>query len=316
MNEGKHSQHVSSEEIISFIEKHREYIEKVDWSVLQDDEATLHITKRDIESIKPFDNESFWRYATKRIIDIDLDFIRNYKQKINFNFDTKNSIHIQETREYIRVPAKLNLSQSTDLKWDNDLLDEFKCLWNWTHLSLNTSIKWNIERINKFSSVLDFNALSSRKDIDWTFALIDKFTEQWNWAELSSNTSLPWNYNLLKQYEDKWVWTTEIWDFRYILRNVHYHHKPKTISHNNAISWTFEMSEFIPRVDVWSLAVNAYLSPSFIALAHDKLDESRLIDTYWTRVSDWSPDEHKVYRSGWDSIISNRNKFYLQNEFR
>lgn len=307
---GRFFQYVSSKDIISFINEHKDYIEDIDWSALQENETIFYLTKNIFDLIKPFDNESFWRYATRRIIDIDLNFIRNYKQKVNFNFDANNSIYIQQTREYLQVPAKLSLSQNTNFNWDNTLLEEFKDLWNWTHLSSNPSIKWNFDKIEAFSSRLDFTALSSRKDIQWDIELIDKFTTQWDWAELSCNTSLPWNYSLLKHYENKWVWTTEIWDFRYLLREVHHHHKPKTISHNNAISWTFSMSEFIPKIDIWSVAINAYMSPTFIALVYDKLNESRLIDTYWTRVSDWSPDEHKVFRSGWDSIISNRDRFY------
>lgn len=306
----RYFQYVSSEDIIPFIGRHLEYIDDIDWSVLKEAEAVLVLSKSDVETIEPFDNKSFWRYATRRIVDIDLCFIRKHKQNINFKFDANNSIYIQETREYLQVPAQLSLSQKTDFDWNNSLLEEFKDFWNWTHLSLNPSINWSLERIELFSEYLDFKALSCRKDIQWSIALIDKFIEHWNWTELSSNTSLPWNYNFLKHYEEKWVWTSEVWDFRYLRKSVHYHHKPKTISHNNGISWTFELFEFIPKVDIWSVAVNAYMSPAFIALVHDKLDETRLIETYWTRVSDWSPDEHKVYRSGWESILSNKSKFY------
>ncbi|GAB3585717.1 hypothetical protein [Hymenobacter daeguensis] len=239
-----------------------------------------------------------------------MGFIRTYADKLNFGVDETYQIYAGQTREYFSVPAKLSLSQREDLPWSIELLEEFVDRWNWSLLALNEGIIWDIPLIERFIKRVDFRALSARPDLPWTPEMIGQYVDKWDWKTLSGNPGLPWSYELLKAHEERWVWQSKVDYLRYLRGEEYMHLKPSTISHNIGIRWTTHLREFISKVDVWSIAANAYMSQPFIALVSTKLSESRVIYTYWVRYSDYPLEEEKVELSGWDLIQRNEHQFY------
>ena len=304
--------YVSVPHIVPFIKEQGDYIEEIEWKALKEPSEKGQWPEDFVADIMPFDNESFWTFVTSRIQDISLDFIRKHVDKINFRVDHTYHVYAGPTREYFSVPAKLSLSQRTDLPWSIELLEEFADRWNWSHLALNESIIWDEHLIEHFKDRVAFQSLCLRADLPWTPALINRYADKWNWQLLSANSGLPWNYQLLKTYEDKWTWQSQVSYRKYLRGDSYTHLKPYSISHNSGIRWDTSLQEFIEKVDIWSVAANAYLSQSFISLVHKQLSESRLIYSYWVRYSDYPLEEEEVNLSGWELIQNNEKWHYSQ----
>jgi hypothetical protein len=315
--ENKFFQYVFSENILNYIKTNFTLINNVDWSGLFEDKSDiqssivkLHITKDDIGKIAPFDNESFWKYATRAIKDMDCDFIHTYTSKINFSYDRPALMYAIQTREYFRVPSNLSLSQSTALLWSVEFISQFKEHWNWSFLSSNPAVPWDEVMIEAFFNYIDFDSISDNRNLPWSVELIEKYKLQWNWQILSANPSLPWGLEILKKYKENWYWKSDDISLKYLRGTSYSSLKPRSISHNNGIFWDYTLREFIPLIDIWSIAANAKMSQLFISIVAPQLNETRLVYTYWRKYSDYPLEEEDVIYSGWELIQMNRNTFY------
>lgn len=302
--------YVSIPDIVPFIAAQAEYIEGIKWDILTDPSEKGAWQIDFVNDIQPFDDESFWKFVPHRLQDITEDFVRTYADKLNFGVDETYHVYASQTREYFSVPAKLSLSQRENFPWSAELLEEFADRWNWRLLASNEGIIWNTPLIERFLKRVDFRALSARPDLPWTPELISQYADRWDWQALSGNPGLPWSYELLKAHEERWVWQSKVDYLKYLRGDNYTHLKTSTISHNSGIRWTTRLREFVSKVDVWTIAANAYMSQPFIALVSTKLSESRVIYTYWVRYSDYPLEEEKVELSGWDLIQRNEHKFY------
>ncbi|RPD43771.1 hypothetical protein DNI29_23210 [Hymenobacter sediminis] len=302
--------YVTAPNILPFIRAQGDYIKEIDWEVLKEPSEKGEWPEESVADIMPFDNDSFWTFATNRIQNISLNFIRKHADKINFRVDHTYYVYAGPTREYFSVPAKLSLSQRTDLPWSIELLEEFADRWNWSQLALNESIIWDEHLIDHFRDRIGFQSLCLRTDIPWTPELIDRYADKWNWQLLSGNSGLPWNRQLLKTYEDRWTWQNQVNYLKYLRGGSYTHLKPFSISHNSGIRWDTGLKEFIEKVDIWNVAACAYMSQPFIGLVHKQLSESRVIYTYWKRYSDYPLEEEEVKLSGWELIQNNEKRLY------
>ena len=297
-------QHISKSKIIPYIQTNAQFIEAVDWSALEATDDSIRLNTDTIELIHPFDNATFWKYASNKINNINLDFIRRYIDKINFSDEltTENAYNNGQTAS---LKQGISLSSNQNLDWNRELINEFLTQWNWTFLARNPAIIWDTELISAYESEIDFNELSSREDIEWTHELIYKYENLWNWEAMSSNSSLPWNYAFIKKFETRWTWKPK--SYGYISYPSIYRNelRSKSLSNNRGIRWTAEFIEFIDKVDVWVIAANAYLSPFFISHARKSLDEERLTYHVWERNSDWPSEKVETFTSGWDYIQKN-----------
>jgi hypothetical protein len=319
LDKGRHFQYVIGDRIFPFVAENTYHIEDIDWSDLNQFTSKLSLTQADVERIKPFDNSSFWKYATKHIVDIDSKFIRVNVGKINFSVDEISRNVTKPYRGGFDGPSDLCLSQSQTLCWSKALIKEFEHLWNWEFLSCNTSIPWDSDLVDEFKDKIDFIALSNNTNVKWTVELLQTYTNKLNWVELSGNPSLPWSYNLIKIFESNWVWKPEskvLSSHQTYLRGEAYSYlKPKSISHNYGIRWTEEFEEYIQKIDAWSVAANAFMSQPFIALVAEKLNEKRVIYTYWKKYLSYDCYPSELWEeelNGWELITKNLSKFYTE----
>ena len=317
---------ISSKDIINYIVENSYYILEIDWHILKFDNTKILLDKSTVYQVKPFDNASFWKYGTHKIKGMNAEFIRNNKKYLNFSYDENIHIRSKVTNHYFEHPIKLSLSQKEDLPWSYFLINEFDNYWNWNYLTLNKGINWTVDLITKFENEINFQTLSLREDIDWSIGLICKYEDRWNWMFMSGNSSLPWCYSFIKRFEDKWTWSsdtkstskytnsektvTSFYVSEYLLGKEYHHLKPISISHNSGIIWDIDMQEFINKIDVWSIAANAYMSQTFIALVHEQLSIVRHIHSYWLKNSDWPREEVAIQYSGWDLIRRNHELYY------
>lgn len=156
------------------------------------------------------DNRNHWNYALVSHFNSLKDekwFISQYKQKIDWNYISKESkIFCEKDKQHL-----------------NDIIQEFKDYINYENLSERTDV--NIEQIIKINprANYNYNNLIERNIIKVTFQLVEeKPSYQWDWNLVSSKKSFvpnvdflmshigcDINWKVLSQQDNQQVWSNE-----------------------------------------------------------------------------------------------------------
>lgn len=117
----------------------------------------------------------------------DMDLIRKYESKINFE----------------------KLSSNSNVQWTDELLDKYRDKWNYVDLGCNESIPWTLELFDKYLGVEYFFyfPIQSNEKMLSNFDLLEKYKDYVNWGCVCSNSNLPWkDRNLLEYWKERIDW--------------------------------------------------------------------------------------------------------------
>lgn len=159
------------------------------------------------------------------------NIIRSLSENYPFN--------ISELRRHQYILNWMYISRNTQIKWSEEIIDEFidklswvdlsqnpsipinknffkkfEDRWQWQYLTDNPLIPWSSELLEEYANKWAWEkiefcgnlGLSLNRYLPWSIELIEKFKDRWFWGELSCNPSLPWSKELILKYKDKWIW--------------------------------------------------------------------------------------------------------------
>lgn len=136
----------------------------------------------DMELIDILDEKIDWSAIYKlKNIDLDISFLKNYKEKINFT-----SIHL-----------------SKNILWSDELLSEFGDRFDWSKLPITKDPLSTIENLRRYKDKLNWSLVSQRINIQFNEAILEEFSDKWDWEKLSANKNLPLSVEFLQKHLDK-----------------------------------------------------------------------------------------------------------------
>ena len=103
-----------------------------------------------------------------------------------------------------------SLSSSSELDWNEELIDKYISKWDWQKLSENSSINWTTSMLIKYEDFIHWQILSwvifSDKN-SFDVEMFEKFQLKWHWSAISQSKILPWSEEFIDKYIDKWDWS-------------------------------------------------------------------------------------------------------------
>lgn len=158
---------------------------------------------------------------------------RKYAKKVIFQHYSFSLAELMEYESYLDWDV---ISLNGNIKWDYNILHQFKDKLNWKGISKNGAvfknielidefidvihwqdpnqsffstiannegIFWSDELIKKYAHLLDFYQLSyNDKGVAWSEELIDRHINDWHWVQLGAIENLPWSISFFEKYVD------------------------------------------------------------------------------------------------------------------
>lgn len=130
-----------------------------------------------------------------------------FEKYINWNNASSSNDSFVWKKEYLeKYSAQIDWDWIChyDLKFDDELIFQFRDKWEWWRLSGNKFIQWTEDILENFAHRWDWRVLSYNHSIPFTSQLMKKFSDRWNFELMSMNTRLVSNENLplLKQFAE------------------------------------------------------------------------------------------------------------------
>ncbi|HRL70798.1 MAG TPA: hypothetical protein PLT79_03760 [Flavobacterium sp.] len=125
------------------------------------------------------------------------------------------------------------ISKECNINWTNELIANYKKVWDWKYIQSNPSVKFNFALIDENYDKVDWSLMSCHKDLRWDINKIEKW---------ENYLIFPINY----KYNDQWT------------KNKHgqsYPYRPKTngsISSSTNVDWSAELLEKFCNLLDWS----------------------------------------------------------------
>lgn len=133
-----------------------------------------------------------------------------------------------------------SLSSSSELDWNEELIDKYLLKWDWQKLSGNSSINWTTSMLIKYQDLIHWQILSwvifSDKN-SFEVELFEKFQSKWHWSAISQSKILPWSEELIDKYIDKWDWSILSGNNGCSLSGINHS------EYNSKFEWTIPMIE-------------------------------------------------------------------------
>lgn len=188
----------------------------------------------------------------------------SYKKRLielNFDFSINQLLKLQEDLYWSL------LSENKNIKWDDDILLQFKNKWDYEILCQNPSVFFTENTLKKLEGKLNFNWLAAYcRNTKWTLGLIEKFRNRLSWEAIScanisdinedyiwqnrneldwtffsSNYDIPWSEDLIRRFEDYWDW--------------------QSLYYNSGISFNKELPILLPEEERWTFVYGENLNP-------------------------------------------------------
>jgi len=172
-----------------------------------------------------------------------------------------------------------NISSNKKIKWNWDIIEEYKDKLNWNYLVGSKSIQWNYLKILEYSDILFSKDLidvtTGFANFPWSYSLIEKFISKWDSYFLYGNSDIPWDEDIIDLIESYSISTSN-------MMQGHYYSRPHQISSNPGVNWSEEM---IDKYDKKGL-IYWYGPPGICN--HPNLNwDSRLIEKYSEKINNW-----------------------------
>ena len=195
-----------------------QYADKWDWDMLSGNPKvpwTTHLIQkyRYLINVDKFINLFYPRQWYGRTVNPVVDELLSYKNP------NKTVFTPQEMKLLLHNPDWVRMSLSERMPWSENLIDQYRCFWNWEDLSYNESIPWTAGLIKKFENYWEWGkvkvvddgweytlGLSTNNAIPFTSELLYMYMHKWCWDELSMNKGIPWSPKIIELFSDKWEW--------------------------------------------------------------------------------------------------------------
>lgn len=112
------------------------------------------------------------------------------------------------TKELAKIQDFAWCELSSEIAWNEELLEKFKDKVNWQEISNNDKILWTPSMLEKFREYIDWGTLSGSSNVSIVenYAILEQFKNDLNWHELTSNYAVSMNYELIDRFADLWDW--------------------------------------------------------------------------------------------------------------
>ncbi len=150
-----------------------------------------------------YDNDSI--LLDKELLESLLNFCKFFKDDIEWT-GLLHCSYFNWTAENIKkgfshnIWKRSDISKSTSIKWNIEILEKCKNILDWKEISKNPSLPWDFELIEKFKEYFDWKEISKNPSLPWSFELIEKFKEYFDWRAIKANKLLIWNDELVDKY--------------------------------------------------------------------------------------------------------------------
>jgi hypothetical protein len=179
-----------------------------------------------LDQLKEYIN---WEIISEnKSVNWDVDKILKFEKYINFKRLFEIHPHLYEIENWKIIGIKSVkymsiVSASENIKWSQNLLQEFDTLLDWRNLSRNKSIPWTYELVDKYKNKIDWSSFVFNPSIPLSSEFISEFRKYWEnaavityrsiyrmsdyWKDLSSNLTKKWTSEIIRKYLSELDWT-------------------------------------------------------------------------------------------------------------
>jgi hypothetical protein len=211
-------------------------------------------------------NEEAWTSISKsKYLDWNLKFIEEHIHKLSTENLLNNSsigwtsemlskyLNIYLRNDYSKDHFFRVLSDSTSIDWNEDIIDAFNKMINWTLLSRNPSVDFTEKLLNKYKQRWNWSYFFINKNFPWSFKILRNFKSYVDWEEAPYinhfiSPKLYWTDELIDEFENKIDFSqlgkSDNVEFGYsVLNKVIQNTSGHDLSSNHGIEWTKDLIE-------------------------------------------------------------------------